>query len=479
MDDKFKLPNIPIIHVPPNRRVATKSILKSSSQVTKSSGQPTKNSLANSSPVKKSQASPTKQVVKTSANPASAAPPQNAQSIPVNLTPPLNRLCPSCSAIMVQYLRPLQEYVNVVLSLTQLSGTDKPQTTKTVPEILSSVKQAGSGGSQNDANNNSGFPSMVDQRNLSTQAHQVTNANYALPQGNVNQGAAPFQQHPQHSQHQQNQQQQNPQYQPGHQPHQQQGQQYQQQNQQYQQQSPQYQQQNQQYQQQSQQNQQQNQQFQQHHQQESPAESRNVHYSNQGQTYAQVAGATGGAQYQHQHASNQPTQHYQTHNQAPPVQENHQQHSANNSGEPTRADSHDSGSQVSPIEHADQGDKAQPAPASLSQPLSEQHQDQFIEIPNVDNYEESSSYVFSGLDIDSDDTPYAFVTLAYSNISAVNAIILANSLILTSQRSVIKDGQRIKIPFVIILGGAIDPNLVTVINTVFDEVRITFLIYSS
>lgn len=69
-----------------------------------------------------------------------------------------------------------------------------------------------------------------------------------------------------------------------------------------------------------------------------------------------------------------------------------------------------------------------------------------------------------------DEQPYAFVTMAYSNLSAANAVILANSVQLTSQRSVMLNGRRIEIPFVIILGGAIDPLLKNIIYEVFDDV---------
>ncbi|XP_054159120.1 uncharacterized protein LOC128957401 [Oppia nitens] len=72
-------------------------------------------------------------------------------------------------------------------------------------------------------------------------------------------------------------------------------------------------------------------------------------------------------------------------------------------------------------------------------------------------------------------SPYAFVTIAYNNLSATNAVILANSLFLTNNKTMnIKDekGNRhlINIPFIIIIGGNINPILKEAIYMVFDEV---------
>ncbi|RWS17201.1 DENN domain-containing protein 4C-like protein, partial [Dinothrombium tinctorium] len=72
----------------------------------------------------------------------------------------------------------------------------------------------------------------------------------------------------------------------------------------------------------------------------------------------------------------------------------------------------------------------------------------------------------------SDDRPYAIVTIAYNNLSAVNAIILANSFRLTNN-SVITDwrtSKKVFIPFIIFLGGTIDPLLRHAIEMIFDEV---------
>lgn len=72
-------------------------------------------------------------------------------------------------------------------------------------------------------------------------------------------------------------------------------------------------------------------------------------------------------------------------------------------------------------------------------------------------------------------SPYAFVTIAYNNLSATNAIILANSLLLTNNKTMSYEDQNgenvtIQIPFIILIGGNIDPVLKEAIYMVFDEV---------
>jgi hypothetical protein len=67
------------------------------------------------------------------------------------------------------------------------------------------------------------------------------------------------------------------------------------------------------------------------------------------------------------------------------------------------------------------------------------------------------------------------VTIAYNNLSATNAIILANSLLLTNNKSMsytdeFGNKNIIQVPFVILLGGSIDPSLKDAIFMVFDEV---------
>ena len=74
-------------------------------------------------------------------------------------------------------------------------------------------------------------------------------------------------------------------------------------------------------------------------------------------------------------------------------------------------------------------------------------------------------------------SPFAFVTIAYNNLSATNAIILANSLLLTNNKSMNvmdKNGNKniINIPLIILIGGNIDPVLKEAIYMVFDEVII-------
>ena len=57
----------------------------------------------------------------------------------------------------------------------------------------------------------------------------------------------------------------------------------------------------------------------------------------------------------------------------------------------------------------------------------------------------------------------AYVTIIYNNSSAINAIILANSIIITRDQSN-------HIPFIALLGGKIDPTLRHAIDMVFDQV---------
>ncbi|KAI1301402.1 Glycogenin-2 [Halotydeus destructor] len=77
---------------------------------------------------------------------------------------------------------------------------------------------------------------------------------------------------------------------------------------------------------------------------------------------------------------------------------------------------------------------------------------------------------FSMEEEENDDHPFAIVTMAHSNLTAVNAILLANSLILTSHRSVMMDGKRVNIPLAIILSPSVDPILRKVISMVFDDI---------
>lgn len=60
----------------------------------------------------------------------------------------------------------------------------------------------------------------------------------------------------------------------------------------------------------------------------------------------------------------------------------------------------------------------------------------------------------------------AYVTIVYNNLSAINAIILANSIIITRKQS----EQSNSIPFIVLLGGKIDPTLRQSIEMLFDQV---------
>ena len=70
----------------------------------------------------------------------------------------------------------------------------------------------------------------------------------------------------------------------------------------------------------------------------------------------------------------------------------------------------------------------------------------------------------------SQEEPYAYVTLVYNNLSAVNAIVLANSVILTTQKRIVIFGKMYRIPFVVLLEGNIDPLLKKALAMVFDQV---------
>lgn len=57
----------------------------------------------------------------------------------------------------------------------------------------------------------------------------------------------------------------------------------------------------------------------------------------------------------------------------------------------------------------------------------------------------------------------AYVTIIYNNLSAINAIILANSLIITRKSPT-------HVPFIVLIGGKIDPILRSAVDSVFDQV---------
>lgn len=71
------------------------------------------------------------------------------------------------------------------------------------------------------------------------------------------------------------------------------------------------------------------------------------------------------------------------------------------------------------------------------------------------------------------DSPYAFVTIIYDDLSAINAIILANSLILSSKKQLQEDNYIYSLPFVAVLSGNINSVLLDYLPNVFDEVLST------
>ena len=69
--------------------------------------------------------------------------------------------------------------------------------------------------------------------------------------------------------------------------------------------------------------------------------------------------------------------------------------------------------------------------------------------------------------------PFAFVTIVYDNLSAVNAIILANSMVLSTAKRITRDGQTFSIPHVVMIGGLIDDIFLNHFDNIFDEVITT------
>lgn len=104
MDDKFKIPNIPIVHVPQYRPV--NGVQKGPAGGDRSTRDQTKTKSTTSK----------QQTVQT----VPSAKVQPASSLPQ----PLNKLCPACSAIVISYLQPLQQYINVVINLAQAPAAD-------------------------------------------------------------------------------------------------------------------------------------------------------------------------------------------------------------------------------------------------------------------------------------------------------------------------------------------------------------------
>ncbi|RWS26766.1 glycogenin-2-like isoform X3 [Leptotrombidium deliense] len=101
---------------------------------------------------------------------------------------------------------------------------------------------------------------------------------------------------------------------------------------------------------------------------------------------------------------------------------------------------------------------------------------------NLVEMKDNSSEVFRGKhDNVGMKSPFAVVTIANTNLMAANAIVMVNSFHLTNNNVVVdsKSGSKIFIPFVIILGGSIDPLLKQAINMIFDEIvgHITNLLF--
>ena len=94
----------------------------------------------------------------------------------------------------------------------------------------------------------------------------------------------------------------------------------------------------------------------------------------------------------------------------------------------------------------------------------------FEQVPDVGS---TPAYDESGPDSDPEQRPFAFVTIVYDNLSAINAIILCNSLTLSCTKQVRHNGQLVQIPFVALITGHVDPVLKDFLPTVFDEVRET------
>jgi hypothetical protein len=88
-----------------------------------------------------------------------------------------------------------------------------------------------------------------------------------------------------------------------------------------------------------------------------------------------------------------------------------------------------------------------------------------------DEYHDSSDYSFYEPQAEDESIcPFAFVTIVYDNLSAVNAIILANSLVLSSAKRITYDEKTFKIPLIVVLGGPVDKLLLNHFDNIFDEV---------
>ena len=99
---------------------------------------------------------------------------------------------------------------------------------------------------------------------------------------------------------------------------------------------------------------------------------------------------------------------------------------------------------------------------------------------SLEEQNEESFYNLSLEEQNETTSQFAYVTIAYNNLSATNAILLANSLLLTNNKTLMLTNDQlmkrsvVQIPFVILIGGNIDPSLKEAIYMIFDEVNLSF-----
>lgn len=119
--------------------------------------------------------------------------------------------------------------------------------------------------------------------------------------------------------------------------------------------------------------------------------------------------------------------------------------------------------------HGVQGQSVHDAP-------NESNEGQHATIDQVPRWTIEHKEQFEGpplVEVSVHNSPYAFVTIVYDDMSAINAIVLANSVTLSSKKEV-KEGDRlIKLPFVVLISGPINSILLDYLPNVFDEVLFT------
>lgn len=110
--------------------------------------------------------------------------------------------------------------------------------------------------------------------------------------------------------------------------------------------------------------------------------------------------------------------------------------------------------------------------------MNESQTNENFEVPL--NLTQESFYNLSLEEQNETTSQFAYVTIAYNNLSATNAILLANSLLLTNNKTLMLTNDQlmkrsvVQIPFVILIGGNIDPSLKEAIYMIFDEVNLSF-----